>query len=62
MVTENDKFHYVWIKYLSRFLSDQNKHKERIHFCERCLHGYSREDLLEVHTAGCNGIGGTAVK
>ena len=51
------KFHYTWIKDLSRLLYDQSKHRERKHFCERCLHGYSRKDLLEDHRLECKGIG-----
>ena len=43
------KFYYTWIKDLNRFLRDQSKHMERKHFCERCLAGYTREDLLEAH-------------
>ena len=62
MITDNVKFCYVWIKSLSGFLYDQNKHKERTHFCECCLHGYGREDLLAVHIPECKGIGGIAVK
>ena len=38
----NEQFHYTWIKNLNRLLYDQSKHRERKHFCERCLHGYSR--------------------
>ena len=36
--------------------------EEKKHFCERCLHGYSREDLLENHKPECQGIGQTAVR
>ena len=32
------------------------------HFCECCLHGYTREDLLEAHKPECRGIGQTAVR
>ena len=56
------KFHYARIKDLNRLLHDQSKHKERKHFCERCLHGYTREDLLEAHKPECRGIGQTAVR
>jgi len=56
------KFHYTWVKNLDRLLYDQSKHRERKHFCERCLHGYSREDLLEAHIPECRGIGQTAVR
>ena len=62
MITENDKFHYVWIKYFSRFVYTQSKHQHRKYFCERCLHGFSREDLLTTHVPECKGIGGAAVK
>ena len=56
------KFHYTWIKNLNRLLFDQSKHRERKHFCERCLHAYRREDLLEAQRPECRGIGQTAVR
>ena len=62
MVEKAGKYHYTWIKDLNRLLYDQSKHRERKHFCERCLHGYSREDLLEAHKPECQGIGQTAVR
>ena len=37
-------------------LYDQNRHNESKHFCERCLHGYSRRDLLERHKPECKGL------
>ncbi|KAK3753831.1 hypothetical protein RRG08_006222 [Elysia crispata] len=62
LIEKAGKFHYTWIKNLNRLLYDQNKHREQKHFCERCLHGYSREDLLEAHRPECKGIGQTAVR
>ena len=62
LIEKAGKFHYIWIKNLNRLLYDQSKHKERKHFCERCLHGYTREDLLEAHRPDCHGIGQTAVR
>ena len=62
LIEKAGKFHYTWIKDLNRLLRDQSKHKERKHFCERCLHGYIREDLLEAHKPECRGIGQTAVR
>ena len=56
------KFNYTWIKNLNRILYDQSKHRERKHFCKRCLHGYRREDLLEAYSPECRGIGQTAVR
>ena len=64
LLEEADKgiFHYTWIKNLNRLLYDQSKHQHRKHFCERCLHGYTREDLLEAHKPDCRGVGQTAVR
>ena len=50
------KYHYCWIKNLNRLLYDQNKHKEKTHFCDRCLYGFTREDLLIKHKEDCEGI------
>ncbi|KAK3757134.1 hypothetical protein RRG08_049801 [Elysia crispata] len=62
LIEKTDKFHYTWIKNLNRLLYDQSKHREQKHFCEHCLHGYKREDLLEDHKPECKGIGQTAVR
>ena len=40
---------------------DQTKHEHRKYFCERCLHIFKREDLLEKHTADCRGINQASV-
>ena len=61
LIEKAGKFHYTWIKNLNHLLYDQSKHREKKHFCEHCLHGYSREDLLEAHRPECKGIGQTAV-
>ena len=57
LIQKADKFHYTWVKNLNRLLYDQSKHREKKYFCERCLHGYFREDLLEAHRPECKGIG-----
>ena len=62
LIEKRGKFHYTWIKDLNRLLYNQSKHQEHKHFCERCLHGYSREDLLEPHRPECRGIGQAAVR
>ena len=62
LIEKAGKAQYTWIKDLNRLLYDSSKHKERKHFCERCLHGYTREDLLEAHKQECRGIGQTAVR
>ena len=62
MVEKASKFHYTWIKNLDHLLYNQSKYRGRKHFCERCRHGYSREDLLEAHRPDCRGIEQTAVR
>ena len=62
LIEKAGKTHYTWIKNLNRLLYDSSKHKGRKHFCERCLHGYRREDQLEAHKPECRGIGQTAVR
>ena len=62
LIEKAGKFHYTWIKDLNRLLYNQSKYQHRKHFCERCLHGYTREDLLEAHKPDCHGVGQTAVR
>ena len=44
------------MKRLSALLYDETRHNESKHFCERCLHGYKRRDLLERHKPECKGL------
>ena len=46
LVKKGENMHYCLVKRLSALLYDQNRHNESKHFCERCLHGYSRRELL----------------
>lgn len=48
------KSHYCYIKNLNRFLSmtKPNVNKQR-YFCRRCLHGFTRQNLLEEHYLYC---------
>ena len=62
LIEKASKFHYTWIKDLNRLLHDQSKCSSRKPYCERCLHGYTREDLLEANKPECRGIGQTAVR
>ena len=54
LIHKNDKYHYVWIKDFNKLMYDQNKHKERIHFCTRCFHPCSSEETLERHLKYCD--------
>lgn len=44
------------MKKLTALLYDRNRHNESKHFCERCLHGYQRKELLERHKPECKGL------
>ena len=61
LISQGDKYHYTVIKDLNRLLFDQTKHPKQKHFCERCLHGFKRQDLLDKHTPDCRGINQTAI-
>ena len=44
------KFHYVWIKDLSRLVRTQlTSHKGKTFICDRCLHYYRTEEKLKTH-------------
>ena len=56
LIKQGENTHYSYVKRLSALLYDQNRHNESKHFCERCLHGYSRRELLERHKPECKGL------
>jgi len=63
MITkQGDNTHYSYVKRLTTLLYDQNRHNESKHFCERCLHGYKRKQLLERHKPECKGLLKTATR
>ena len=59
---EGDKSHYVWINDFKRLLSDQTKSQHCQHFRERCLQGFTREDILQAHIPECRGIGDRPIR
>ena len=56
LIKQGENTHYSYVKRLSALLYDQNRHNESKHYCERCLHGYSRRELLERHKTECKGL------
>ena len=54
-----EKSHYVLIKNLSRLLNSKN---DKQMFCECCLIGFTRDDLLQSHLVECRGINEQAVR
>ena len=53
------KQHYVYIKDFNRLNYNVNKHKNKKHFCLRCLQPFYSEDDLEAHKGDCLIINGT---
>ena len=45
--------HYVLVKDFDSLKYSFNNHHEKKHFCKHCLHGFSRNDLLEKHIPDC---------
>ena len=60
--TKETKYHYCWIKSLNRLLRNQNNKHGATYFCERCLYGFSREDLLINHKEDCEGINKSSMR
>ena len=58
LTTEDEKRHYVLIKYFNSFMYNQSKHKERKHFCMYCLQCFSSESILVNHVKNCLTING----
>ena len=50
------KSHYCWIRDFNRLCFDQTKHKERKHFCLRCITPHSSERTLADHMIYCRGV------
>ena len=58
MLTNKHTTHYCYIKSLSRLLASEYATGCRIHFCERCLQGFSSERVLNDHLYYCRGVKG----
>jgi len=56
MITkQGDNTHYSYVKRLTALLFDQSKNSNSKHFCERCLHGYSRKQPLKGTSQNARG-------
>lgn len=59
LITNDEKTHYVLIKYFNRFMYNQTKHKSKKHFCMFCLQHFTSEKILNNHKENCIEINGT---
>ena len=60
VTNDDDKpicFHYVWIKDLSRLVSEQLSKSDHKHYiCDRCLHYFHNEEKLMAYDVHCSKI------
>ena len=54
--SRGDKYHYAWVKNLSRLLGHTKTRQHANFFCERCLQGFTKADLLFKHSKICKDI------
>ena len=58
LITEKDKFHYVFIKDFNRSMFSRTKHKDKKHHCMSCLQRFTTEEILSNHEKQCLLING----
>ena len=49
LITEGEETHYVLIEDFNSLMYNKTKHRERKHFCMRCLQCFSTEEVLSKH-------------
>ncbi|XP_071085832.1 uncharacterized protein [Haliotis cracherodii] len=53
LISKGKKTHYCWIKNMSRLLAGRTKHDGKAFYCPYCLHGFTKEKLLQSHIPYC---------
>ncbi|XP_073831535.1 uncharacterized protein [Musca autumnalis] len=57
LLNDGDKFHYIWIKNMSRLLSAQiSKHGHAVYICNGCIQPFHVKEELDVHKKQCGGV------
>lgn len=55
LISDGKKKHYCWIKNFNRLMSRQTeKSHNSMHYCRRCLNGYSTDNALNQHLEYCS--------
>ncbi|XP_018368760.1 PREDICTED: uncharacterized protein LOC108764851 [Trachymyrmex cornetzi] len=55
--------HFAWIKDLSRLVRSQlTENKNKIFFCDRCLHYFGSSVQLEIHSEDCQNLNDCAIR
>ena len=58
LLNDDDKSHYVYIKYFDRFAFHKTKNKNKKWFCKSCLQCFSSKNVLKKHKEDCLTING----
>ena len=58
LISNENKYHYVYIKDFNRFMCNKTKNKKYIYFCECCLQYFSSKQVLIEHKENCFIING----
>ena len=53
LISKGEKHHYCLIKNFNRLLADHHSHKSGYHYCNYCLHGFTKKKLLQKHEDYC---------
>ena len=62
LIADENNSHHCYIKSLIRLLHCHYRTGKKVHFCKRCLQGFSSEKVLTDHTFYCWGIKGRAIR
>lgn len=54
LIWNGEKRHYCLIKNMSRLLGDRTKNDGMTHYCNYCLHAFSKEEKFLNHVDDCN--------
>ena len=58
LLIDDDKSHYMYIKYLGRFMFHKTKNKNKKYFCKSCLQCFSSKNISTEHKKNCLSING----
>ncbi len=53
LINDGEMNHFVWIPNFSRFRGRTSKDGHKKHYCKRCMHGFTKQRILEEHTPDC---------
>ena len=53
LISAENKSHYMYIKYLNRFMCNKTKKKKKKYFSKCCLQCFSSEKVLIEHVENC---------